>query len=82
MPVQHPIQQPVFVHPMVVPTTQRMISRPLTLDEKISKTNEAVEYEVKRIYACSWIFVVFGLVCILTGFNEMFDARRKAAFIA
>lgn len=67
---------------MVAPTTQRMITRPLSLDEKIEKTNEAVDYEVKRIYYCSWIFLVFGLVCVLTGFNEMFDARRKAAFIA
>lgn len=52
------------------------------MDEKIAKTEEAVKYEAKRIYICSWIFIVFGIVCVLTGFNEMFDARRKAAFIA
>jgi len=74
------VVQPTVVP--IVPTTQRVIARPLTLDEKISKTNEAVEYEAKRIYFCSWIFIMFGIICVLTGFNEIFDARRKAAFIA
>jgi hypothetical protein len=84
VPVQQPVQQ-VVVQPTVVPivpTTQRVITRPFTLDEKIEKTNEAVEHEAKRIYFCSWIFILFGIVCVLTGFNEIFDARRKAAFIA
>ena len=51
------------------------------MDEKIAKTEEAVKYEAKRIYICSWIFMAFGIVCVLAGFNEAFDARRKAAFI-
>jgi hypothetical protein len=53
----------------------------LTLDEKIAKEKEAAEYEIKRIYACSWIFLIFGIVCIFSGAYEMTDARRKAAFI-
>lgn len=61
--------------------SQKAVSRPLTLDEKIVKAKEAVDYEAKRISWCSYLFIVFGLVCIFTGFRETFDARRKAAFI-
>lgn len=53
----------------------------MTLDEKIAKEKQAVEYEVTRIYYCSWIFLLFGIVCVFSGAYEMTDARRKAAFI-
>lgn len=61
---------------------KKMVARPLTLDEKIDNAKVAVADEVKRIKISGWIFVSFGLICILSGVNEMFDSRRKAAFIA
>lgn len=57
------------------------IARPLTLDEKIVNSKEAVAYEVRRIKICGYIFMMFGLICMLTGVNEVFGARLKAAFI-
>jgi len=75
------VYKPVYAAAQPQPTTQRVIQRPQTLDEKILKTKEAIDYEANRIYYCSYLFIAFGLVSIFMGFKEMFDARLKAAFI-
>ena len=69
----------MIAQPQVV--YKRVVQRPLTLDEKIVKSKESVDYEVKRLYYCSYLFIPFGLLCIFIGFKEMFDARLKATFV-
>jgi len=53
----------------------------LTLDEKIAKSKENVEYEANRIYYCSYLFIAFGLSTMFMSFKELVDARLKSIFI-
>lgn len=73
-----PMQQ-VYLQPQAVP--KRVVQRPLTLDEKIAKSKENIEYESTRIAYCSYLFIGFGLVSMFMSLKEMTDARLKAIFI-
>lgn len=73
----------VPAQPQVVARTpsKKVVTRPLTLDEKIVDAKEAVAYEVKRITVCGYIFLAFGMISLFCSVNEMFSLRVKAAFI-
>jgi len=58
-----------------------VIQRPLTLDEKIVKSKENIEYESTRIAYCSYLFIGFGLMSMFMSMKEMTDARLKSIFI-
>ena len=53
----------------------------MTLDEKIAKSKENIEYESTRIQYCSYLFIGFGLVSMFMSLKEMTDARLKSIFI-
>merc|ERR1711998_623361 len=71
--------QQVYLQPQAVP--KRVVQRPLTLDEKISKSKENIEYESTRIQYCSYLFIGFGLASMFMSLKEMTDARLKSIFI-
>jgi len=58
-----------------------VVQRPLTLDEKIVKSKENIEYESTRIAYCSYLFIGFGLISMFMSMKEMTDARLKSIFI-
>ena len=76
-----PVQQQQVVYQQVAAPVKRKVTRPLTLDEKIAITKDDVEFEAKRIWVCSLIFLLCGMIAVVRGFYEVFDARLKAAFI-
>lgn len=60
---------------------KKVVTRPQTLDEKIADAKVDIGYETKRIYTCSWIFLVTGAIGFFWGVNKTFNARTEAAFL-
>lgn len=60
---------------------KKIVTRPLTLDQKIAKTEVDIKFETKNIWACSYMFVAAGAVGFFTGINASFNARTEAAFV-
>lgn len=64
-----------------VPLKKNVVTRPLSLKDKIDDAKKDAEYELKRIWACSWSLVPLGAAGVFYAINESLTSRNQAAFV-
>lgn len=58
-----------------------VVSKPLTIDQRIKKTQDDINWEAKNIWFISWAFMAIGCIGFFSGINDTFTVRTRADFV-